>query len=345
MGVATIGTSRIGEAIHGGIRCEHCMRGLLPLPLLIVHVLQAKAGSSTMSQPQAQQQSIIGDHAFAFFTGSPQHPAAPALLEIISMMQGGDDNEEQSVRLDSLPGAHAPSLSDEGKLWVGDALLSCGFTKRADGVLTASPELLDSLRKEQNEARKRAHAVAAEQRETLLSEKLQGLRKATPPQYNLGQARAALKHFLSTFDGQPAVGPLLLGVASLLRAQAASGTEGRRWLVERATVLNGGDAFVRDAVPLMGHMGVIPGGAVDPELGQSAGADELGFEVAPGAWTAMEMGALAALLERRCARQTFGGRASGRVEESARAYEARLLASWPDWLGSVLAAWMCRLAP
>ena len=36
----------------------------------------------------------------------------------------------------------------------------------------------------------------------------------------LGQARTALRGFISSFDGQPAVSPVLLGAAALLKAQA-----------------------------------------------------------------------------------------------------------------------------
>ena len=237
--------------------------------------------------------------------------------------------------------------------------VACGFELRTDGTLKASDEVLDRLRKEQNSARKRAHAEAAAAREKLLSDALRELERsfaakpqvvggatAPPP---LRAARQALAKFLATFDGQPAVGPLFLGLAALLRAQAADG-KAQCWVVDRAAVLNGGDAFVKTAVPLLGQCGVRPlvgsGGAAATEEGRAAGDDEVALRVENGCWTQGELAALAAFVERKGKGSGFGARASGRVEADAdAAFAPRSLSSLSEWARSVLSAWLTRLAP
>ena len=46
-------------------------------------------------------------------------------------------------------------------------------------------------------------------------------------------------------------GPVLLGVAALLRAQGAHPSELQAWACERAVLLNGGDAMLKEAVALL----------------------------------------------------------------------------------------------
>ena len=146
---------------------------------------------------------------------------------------------------------------------------------------------------------------------------------APPP---LRTARQALVKFLAAFDGQPAVGPLLLGLASLLKAQAAAADgKAQALVVDRAAVLNGGDAFVAKAVPLLGECGVRPvaegGGGAAAEEGR---ADELALRVQDGSWTLGELAALASYVERKGKSGGLGARASGRVDAdlSGCAYEA-----------------------
>lgn len=296
----------------------------------------AAAADSASGSPLEQQ-------AFGVFAGAPEHAAAPALLEVISMMEGGDDN---LLELDALPGAHAPALTKEDREWLGRTLIACGFDMLPDGKLKASHETLDRLRKEQNAARRRAHAVAEESRKALLTAQLKELQRTEASPRTLAQARAALRTFLLAFDGQPAVGPVLLGCSALLRAQGTSGGGGQCWVVDRAALLNGGDAFVRQATPLFVALGVVPSGvsAEATEMGL-AQADEIALEVAPGAWTASELAALAVVVERRCARMAFGARASGRIEGTARAFSPRECSSWWESLGTFLSAWLVRMAP
>lgn len=247
----------------------------------------------------------------------------------------------------------AASLSPEGREWIKETLILCGFELQPDGSLRASDDTLDQLRGEQNTARRQVHAEAAAAREALLTTQLKALSAASPEAAaaatTLGLGRAALRDFLFTFDGQPAAGPFLLGVAALLRTQALSGTStAHQWRLERAAVLNGGDEFVRRAVPLLRALGLCVGGdagGVDLEGGNGADDDTIVVEVASATWTAGEMAALAAHIERRCARQPFGGRATGRVDAGARAFEPRALVSWSEWLGSVLAALLLRMTP
>ena len=290
---------------------------------------------------------IFGQHAFEHFSGLPTaHAAAPTLLECIAAV-GSDD----VLDINALP--TAPSLSDETHEWLATTLVECGFEKRPDGRLQAAPELVDSLRKEQNAARQRAHAAAAASREALLTSTLASLAQASASgSPTLGSARAALKQFLASFEGQPAVGPLFLGVAGLLKAQANAGTAGVCWHVDRATILNGGDEFVRLGVPLLAELGLLPcaagvdgGSASVASLEEGTAPSELSLQVAEGIWADHEMHALASVLERKGGR--YGARAGGRIEPTARsgAFTPRVIASWPAWVASVLGAWLYRLTP
>ena len=326
----------------------------------LVALAASRRDSAGMSSPPAdvsrpKSPSPFEEHAFTIFSSSlSSHVAAPALLECLAQVGSAEDG---ALFLEKFPAVEA--LPEEQREWVRRTLLACGFELRSDGALRASEEVLEKLRKEQNAARKRAHAEAAAARERILSNALRQLEQSCAANdkqqpLTLAQARRALSKFLAAFDGQPAVGPLLLGLAALLRAQAASPSgEGRRWLVDRAAILNGGDQFVKRAVPLLGQCGVRQGsgGASGDaeEAGQGASSDELTLQLADGTWTFGEMSALAAHVERKCARAAagagFGGRASGRVDAGASAYEPRALSSLGEWLGSVLSAWLTRWAP
>lgn len=317
----------------------------LLLLLLFSPTTGRKMPTTRSMTASAEAESPLVQQAFAVFSGQPEHVAAPALLEVISMMVGGD---EDVLLLDALPGAKAPMLTEEGRAWIGRMLVSCGFEMLEDGRLKASVDTLEQLRKEQNAARRRAHAVAEESREKLLTAQLAQLQRAATSARTLAQARQALRQFFAAFDGQPAVGPVLLGCAALMRAQATSGVGGQCWVLDRAAMLNGGDAFVKQSIPLLGALGVAPGGrgAEAAEEGLlSTSADEVALEVVPGAWTAAELSALAVVVERRCSRMTFGARASGRIEGSSKAYTPRECASWWDSLGSAISAWLFKLAP
>ena len=283
------------------------------------------------------------EHAFNVFAASPSsHVAAPALLECLSQASAADDG---SLKLEDFPAA--ATLSDDERDWMRRTLVSCGFELKPDGALAASEDVLDRLRKEQNTARKRAHAEAAAAREKLLSNALRELEAAGSTRtLTLAQARAALAKFLVAFDGQPAVGPLLLGLGALLRAQSTSPAQaGKCWLVDRAAVLNGGDDFVKQAVPLLGLCGVRTGaGAAVAEEGAGASSDEVALRLVDGAWTLGEMGALGVLVERK-SRGSLGARASGRIIETGDACAVRQTASLGEWVSAVLSAWLTRLAP
>lgn len=248
---------------------------------------------------------------------------------------------QEPLRLDEVPSVAA--LTSDQKSWLVSALIECGFEMVGNSRVRASVDTLDALRREQNEARKQVHADAALKREALLDSAVRSLAStdAALPKPAIAAARSALGDFLAAFDGQPAVGPVLLGAAALLKEQAASGGSGRCWRVERAALLNGGDAFVSRVVPLLGSLG-LRCAVADLEAGDAVTAEEISLEVAPGAWAAGEMEALASLLQRRCRRMPIAARANGRVDLSARAYEARPIASWHDWLGTLFTSFLCR---
>ena len=287
--------------------------------------------------------STFSQHALAHFSGQPSaHEAAPLLLECVAAVCN------DSLDLNALPSGS--SLSDEAKQWLTATLIDCGFEAQPDGKLHASPELLDSLRKEQNAARRQAHAMAAASREALLTSTLAGIDQKTSASLTLGSARAALKQFLASFDGQPAVGPLLLGMAALLKGQGVAGEVGMCWHLDRATLLNGGDEFVRQGVPLLAAaFGLVP--SLTAESGNGAAAleegmvaEELSLEVSKGAWADHEMHALASILERKGGR--YGARGGGRVEPSTGGvFTPRAIPSWPAWVASVVGAWLFRLSP
>jgi len=235
-----------------------------------------------------ERKSPFADHAYAVLSGTPRHVAAPALLECI----GCAGAEGGTVVLDSMPAA--ASLSPEGREWIKETLVLCGFELQPDGSLRASDDTLDQLRSEQNTARRQVHADAAVAREALLTAQLKALSAvssdAAAVATTLGLARAGLRDFLSAFDGQPAAGPFLLGVAALLRTQALSSTAtAHQWRLERAAVLNGGDEFVRRAVPLLRELGLRccgDAGDVDLEGGNGADDDTIIVEVTTDTWTA-----------------------------------------------------------
>jgi hypothetical protein len=343
-------------------RARHCKRVATTarvLLLLSVGVaarhLTMSASSGKLSEPlltaAADDATPFEAHAFSVFSSEPSsHVAAPVLLDCLA--HAADD---AGLFLDKAPDS-AAALSDEQREWVRRTLVACGFELKADGVLHASADVLDRLRKEQNAARKRAHADAAATRERLLSDALRRLDasvEAAPQPLTLGAARFALSKFLVAFHGQPAVGPLLLGLAALLRAQATAldGTA-RCWILERAAILNGGDAFVDPSAALLGACGVKSASAAavaeEAEAGRAPTEDELVLRVADGSWTHSELAALASYLERKSSRAAassgFGGRASGRVVVGG-AYEPRTLASLGEWLGALLSTWLTRLAP
>ena len=285
--------------------------------------------------------------AFSVFSEAPSHAAAPVLFDCLQQPDG--------LLIDQLPAASA--LSEDDRQWIKSTLLECGFELKPDGSLHASEAVLDKLRKEQNSARKRAHAEAAASREILLTNALRELEKSVSVKVEggrpltLAQARGALSKFLADFNGQPAVGPLLLGLATLLKAQAgAADGSGRCWVLERAAVLNGGDAFVKQVVPLFGQCGVRPvggAGGADAEAGLGPSADEMALQVRDGVWSLPEMQALASFVERKCKGSSggFAGRASGRVDAGSFAYTARENASLAEWLATLLSAWLTRFAP
>ena len=318
-------------------------------PLFLLHLLFVTptpiTGSKMKTRSQTYEQNfdatkgsasaLFEAQAFAYFADRSPHVAVPVLMECISV---ADDSE---LRLEDLP--RFSVLGGDDQAWLRETLCACGFEVTAQGNLKASQETLDQLRKGQNAARRRAHTEAAASRGALLDDKIQELTRSAANAHTLGQARAALRTFLIAFDGQPAVGPLLLGVAALLKAQAMAGAAAQCWHVDRAAFLNGGDALVEQVMPLMHALRVLPNpSAADSEAGR---ADELALEVEAHAWTPGELGALASLLERKCARQPLGGRATGTIASSGRKFTPRELATWQAWLGSVMGVLLTRLSP
>ena len=266
------------------------------------------------------------EHAFSVFSGNPKHDSSSAILAAVSCALSG-----RRLRLDELP--EADGLSDGTLQCLHDELLACGF-RESDGVLSIhDQEHLQQLLTEKNAARRRAHSLAAASREALLSAQVHMASTATHLP-DLDGARNGILAFVSRFDGQPAMGPLLGGVAQLLRAQAAAPS---LWRVGYEPLLNGGDEMCASFVALLPLLGLEPRFARDAERGGDADA-ELVIEVRSGTWTRAELLGLASLVESRCRRQPIRGLASGSVKASAHDSALRVVAGWPEWLQAFWAA-------
>lgn len=282
------------------------------------------------------------------------HPAAPELLQCVSTAGA---HPEGLLKLDEV------TLPAEQTAWLRSKLLEIGFVDGSEAAaLRAEPALIDRLVKEQNAARRLVHKEAEAQREQLLDALLRG--EAPPPtqdrptssparrapsassqgrpESGFGGARAALDAFCAGDAARElARGPLLLGAAALLRAQSEQPTERQAWACDRAVLLNGGDAFVVDAVRLLQTLAMQPSTqAADVEVADG----QIRWAVQPNAWSLGELRALAALAERRGKKIAMGTRASGQVVADSGGFKPYEFGSWQQWLHAWLATSLARLA-
>lgn len=282
------------------------------------------------------------------------HPAAPELLQCVSTAGA---HPEGLLKLDEV------TLPAEQTAWLRSQLLEIGFVDGADAAaLRAEPALIDRLVKEQNAARRLVHAEAEAEREQLLDKLLRG--EAMPPtqdrpsssparrapsasaqgrpESGFGGARAALDTFCAGgLARELARGPLLLGAAALLRAQSEQPAVSQAWTCDRAVLLNGGDAFVVDAVRLLQAFALQPSAqAADVEAADGL----IRWAVQPNAWSIGELRALAALAERRGKKIAMGTRAGGQVAADGGGFKPYEFGSWQQWLQAWLATSLARLA-
>ena len=188
-----------------------------------------------------------------------------------------------------------------------------------------------------NAARRRLHAEAENAREEKLNLALseEALRDGA---VGLLDARTEILRFSRAHRDQPAVGPVLLGAAGLLSAQARVGTT-LRWEVERVALLNGGDELVPRFIRLLGTVGL----AEAPQRGRED-HQVLGFVVRQH-YTSAELHALAAVLTRVAAKQPVGKRPCGRIEPTGGSWRQRTFESWRSWIFAVGLAWRVRVLP
>ena len=186
-----------------------------------------------------------------------------------------------------------------------------------------------------NKARQRVHAEAETAREALLSAELRSLR-AVEDSPTIGHVmRSHVGPFLSAAGNEPAAGPILMGVATLLSAAATLPTDGCCWYLPRAAVLNGGDKFVVRVMALFAGLGL-----TSPLLEASPVADgEIALEVTSGTWTATELRVFARVFLRHVRRQPFGRSPAGRIAPSGRPFSPRVTTSGSLWVLMVLNAW------
>ena len=223
----------------------------------------------------------------------------------------------------------------------------------ANSGASANAGGLEAMIAAQNAARKHHHADADERRNRLLDTQLFPLGLGHSPHdecASLSLARAELARISAELGTQPAVGPVLLGAASLLTVQSRR-DDRCGWVLERSALLNCGDEMMRRLVRLM--MDVLGLRRAPFRTGVEDGADDrssagtIAWIVENGRWTPTESLALATVLRRLAARQPIGRQPAGQVLTGqsllADAYRARLLSSWRERLFSDLAAWRVRL--
>ena len=287
-----------------------------------------------------------GDVCYAVFRDQElPHPAAPALLQAVARAGSSSGGV---VELDA-------TLPAEEAAWLQSKLRELGFEDDSCGPATAVALRADAARvelliKEQNSARVLVHKEAAATRERLLDELLRDASSDEPPRpskrarLDLGswvRARDALDAFCTGDAAREiARGPVLLGVAALLRAQGAHPAELQAWACDRAVLLNGGDGFVKETVALLQTLALQPSTRADVEAADGL----LRWVVHSDAWSVGEMRALAVLAERRGRRVGAGVAAPGRVEaDSGRTFSPHEHASWQAWLHSLIISSLARL--
>jgi len=289
---------------------------------------------------KAGQSTTYRDVCYAVFRDQElPHPAAPKLLQAVA--QAGYSSSGV-VELDA-------DLSNEDGAWLQSKLREIGFEEEGGGgSLRADPELVQLLVKEQNSARKQVHKEAAAMREGMLEELLRDASSSEQPRpskrarTDIGGARDALDAFCTGEAAREvARGPVLLGVAALLRAQGAHPSELQAWACERAVLLNGGDGMLKEAVALLRTLALQPSAKADVEAADGL----LRWVVHSDAWSVGELRTLAVLAERRGRRLAAGVAASGRVEaDSGRPFSPHQHATWQAWLHSLIISSLARLA-
>ena len=247
-------------------------------------------------------------------------------------------------------------MPTEEVAWLQSKLREIGFEEEGRcGPATAvayrpDSERVELLIKEQNSVRKLVHKEAAATRERLLDELLRDASSSEQPRpskrarVDLGGARDALDAFCTGDAAREiARGPVLLGVAALLRAQGAHPSELQAWACDRAVLLNGGDGMLKEAVALLQTLALQPSAKADVEAADGL----LRWVVHSNAWSVGELRALAVLAERRGRRVAAGVAASGRVEaDSGRPFSPHEHASWQAWLHSLVVSTLaCCPAP
>ena len=201
-------------------------------------------------------------------TWSGQHGAAPRLLELVA-------------EASTASGVVRPDERDAE--WVVSALSALGFAgPGSDGAMRADEPTLDALLTARNRARRRVHADAEAARRRQLAKLLDELAGSTLSRGDLRAAREALRDLPAPDGSSLAEAPVLLGVAALLRAQAAAPERAlATWRCPREALLNGGDALVPRLLRAFGALRLRPSGSLHVEDGEMG---DLKLSIAPGAW-------------------------------------------------------------
>ena len=194
------------------------------------------------------------------FRGSPPHGDASSLLQLV-----GKASSDGTVPRDDA------MRSSE---WLLATLLELGFVDEGS-ALRAPDGLCETLIREQNSARTRVHQEAAVKREALLSSLIAQAATADANEASdVSAGREALRALMADWGSAVATGPLLMGAAALLRAQASSADRCQVWSCSRATVLNGGDEFCEPAIRTLRGLALCPAEAAVPEALEQGGASE-----------------------------------------------------------------------
>ncbi|KAL1526358.1 hypothetical protein AB1Y20_015072 [Prymnesium parvum] len=266
---------------------------------------------------------------YEVFSGHPPHEDASTLLQLVALAASRQIVRHEEIR---------------SSAWLASVLQEVGFVEDEEG-LRAPEGLCERLTTEQNQARARVHAEAAEQREELLASLLgQAAREGAREKVDIGSGRDALRAFASEWCNAVSVGPLLLGIAALLRAQASHSQTRQVWVASRASVLNGGDSFCKPAVDAMRAVGFIPvEDALADCIEEGRRPEEMAWTVRSGIWTAHEMRALAGLAERLARKAPLAGRATGVVKPTTGDCASRSLKTWHEWLSSLIGSLRCMI--
>jgi hypothetical protein len=212
-------------------------------------------------------------------------------------------------------------------------------------VLGTDPSLQSRISM-RNDARRQHHADADVFRNQLLDKEMEC---SVSHARSLSRARSELQVIGADVGCQPALGPVLLGIASLLVAQSHS-AQCQFWIVERAALLNCGDDLMRrivrlvvdelGCVPLRSHAHLESGMKADDTTSRGLVA----FCVDDDQWLNSELLTLAALLKQLASRQPIGRLPVGHVHTKERPWKPRTVGSWRAWFLATLTAWRERWA-